>query len=536
MAALPGNVSYGTVKGRFLLAYADGSDTPDQNPDALPVQGFVILTPSVISLKNVNASPPVTILPSEIVCDIDSEGYLLGQDGQRDIRLIATDDTDNNPVNWTWQAEYRFTDSNGAKIDVPAPFSFSLPSDQTVDLTAVIPVQDSNGTYYLTAGPVGPTGPQGPTGPIGLTGATGPTGPQGAGYDGITSATSRTIALGSITFTVNKIGALAVGTRVRFASTANTANWVEGPITAISSLNVTINATIFGGTGTIAAWSVSVAGEQGAQGPAGSLGTLTASAPITYTSGVIGSNSSSTNTANYLVQRDNSGNFASNEITANKFIKSGGLTTQFLKANGDIDSTAYTANTGTVTSVGLALPTIFTVSNSPVTTSGTLTGTLATQNPNIVLAGPSTGSTAAAPTFRSLVTADLPALADATTATAATGYGYRGVPQTALAATGAQTYTFAASDAGKHLYVSGTPTSVTVTIPANGTVAFPIGTILVVMNDLGAATNVSIAITTDTLQLAGTGTTGTRTLARYGVATITKVTATKWIISGTGLT
>lgn len=66
------------------------------------------------------------------------------------------------------------------------------------------------------------------------------------------------------------------------------------------------------------------------------------------------------------------------------------------------------AGSGTVTSVGLALPaSVFVVSGSPVTTTGTLTGTLATQAANIVFAGPATGA-AAAPTFRALVAADIP--------------------------------------------------------------------------------------------------------------------------------
>jgi len=65
--------------------------------------------------------------------------------------------------------------------------------------------------------------------------------------------------------------------------------------------------------------------------------------------------------------------------------------------------------TGTVTSVALAAPSIFTVSGSPVTTSGTLTFALATQAANIVFAGPTAGG-AAAPTFRSLVSADIPDL------------------------------------------------------------------------------------------------------------------------------
>lgn len=65
---------------------------------------------------------------------------------------------------------------------------------------------------------------------------------------------------------------------------------------------------------------------------------------------------------------------------------------------------------GTVTSVGLSLPSIITVSGSPVTGSGTLTGSLVTQTANRVWAGPTTGA-AAAPTFRALGNADLPATA-----------------------------------------------------------------------------------------------------------------------------
>jgi hypothetical protein len=49
-------------------------------------------------------------------------------------------------------------------------------------------------------------------------------------------------------------------------------------------------------------------------------------------------------------------------------------------------------------------------------------------------------------------------------------------------------------------------------------------------------TSLSIAITTDTLTLANSTTTGTRTLARNGLATLTKVGATNWLASGTGIT
>lgn len=64
---------------------------------------------------------------------------------------------------------------------------------------------------------------------------------------------------------------------------------------------------------------------------------------------------------------------------------------------------------GTVTSVALAVPAGFTISGSPITTSGTFTLGLSTQTANTVWAGPTTGS-AAAPTFRALVAADIPDL------------------------------------------------------------------------------------------------------------------------------
>lgn len=69
-----------------------------------------------------------------------------------------------------------------------------------------------------------------------------------------------------------------------------------------------------------------------------------------------------------------------------------------------LDSSSYL--TTAVTSVGLSLPSIFTVSNSPVTTTGTLTATLASQTANYVFAAPN-GSNGA-PTFRALVKDDIP--------------------------------------------------------------------------------------------------------------------------------
>ena len=74
---------------------------------------------------------------------------------------------------------------------------------------------------------------------------------------------------------------------------------------------------------------------------------------------------------------------------------------------------------GTVQSVGLSMPSdLFAVAGSPVTTSGTLAVTLSSQSPNQILAGPAAGAIGAAPSFRALVTADLP-----NTAVTAGNYG-----------------------------------------------------------------------------------------------------------------
>jgi hypothetical protein len=56
------------------------------------------------------------------------------------------------------------------------------------------------------------------------------------------------------------------------------------------------------------------------------------------------------------------------------------------------------------------MPSIFSVSGSPVTASGTLAAALTTESPNLVFAGPATGATAVAPSFRALTAADLPTL------------------------------------------------------------------------------------------------------------------------------
>lgn len=97
-------------------------------------------------------------------------------------------------------------------------------------------------------------------------------------------------------------------------------------------------------------------------------------------------------------------------------------------------------------------------------------------------------------------------------------------------------YTFVLSDGGKHfLHPSSDASTRTWTIPANSSVAFPVGTTLTLINQNGAGT-LTISITTDTMRLAGAGTTGSRTLTANGMATAIKIASTEWMINGPGLT
>jgi hypothetical protein len=119
-------------------------------------------------------------------------------------------------------------------------------------------------------------------------------------------------------------------------------------------------------------------------------------------------------------------------------------------------------------------------------------------------------------------------LATPTNADSAKAIGYVGLPQVIL---NSGDLTLNATHAGNHIYVTGA--SQTITIPANSATPFEIGTTILVIN---ANVTSSIAITGDTLRLAGGSATGTRSLAAYGMATLIKVASTTWIASGNGLT
>jgi hypothetical protein len=214
---------------------------------------------------------------------------------------------------------------------------------------------------------------------------------------------------------------------------------------------------------------------------------------------------------------------------------------------------------GTVTSVAVSGGTTgLTVSGSPITTSGTITlaGTLAVANGGTGITSfgsgvatwlgtPSSANLASAVTDETgsgaLVFATSPTLVTPVLGTPTSGtlsnctvdgtnsVGFRTAPQTSG---GASAYTLVLTDSGKHVIFTGGSTA-TLTVPTNSSVAFPIGTTILVVNDNSG--NLTISGAGVTFQLAN-GSTGNRTVATKGLATCLKTATDTWYVSGAGVT
>lgn len=300
-----------------------------------------------------------------------------------------------------------------------------------------------------------------------------------------TSTTSLTIGTGAKSLTVQTGKAFVVGQWVTITSTASPANWMHGQITAYTSGTgaLVVNVGMTGGSGTIAAWTVGLSGPT--QGSSALLSTGSYADPAWLTS-LAGSKISGT------VGVANGGTGASSAASARSNL-------------GLVIGTDVQGFNATLTAwAGKAVP------------SGVVVGTTDTQTLS--------GKTLTSPAINGGVLDAASTVSDSGTI-ATGGVGFRGIPQNSRSSA----YTLALTDNGKQISI----TSGGITIPANASVAFPVGATIVIYNN--SATSQTIAITSDTLRQAGTGNSGSRTLAGYGLATLVKVAATTWAITGAGL-
>lgn len=136
----PENYTYGTVVGRFLYSTADGTDA-DRFPDLVPATGTVTFTPNTSYYKN--TAMPATFINTPIAGALDSQGYLVDSRGARGVYLMATDNPDISPSDWTYKVTMTI---NGRQF---TPFDITVTGGDVIDLTTVMPASTSAGTVTL---------------------------------------------------------------------------------------------------------------------------------------------------------------------------------------------------------------------------------------------------------------------------------------------------------------------------------------------------------------------------------------------------
>jgi hypothetical protein len=170
------------------------------------------------------------------------------------------------------------------------------PGDQILSLTIPQGPTGPGGVYqYNVTGPTAPTTINGETVANGDTWFNSETGrfyiyydgywventsslvgATGLGYDGITSASENSIPteVGTKTFLLNKVGALAEGSLVTFFASSDVTKWIQGQLTSInlSTRSVVLTVNAWNGSGTFSSWNVSLSGRVGPTGPDGADG------------------------------------------------------------------------------------------------------------------------------------------------------------------------------------------------------------------------------------------------------------------------
>lgn len=444
------------------------------------------------------------------------------------------------------------------------------------------PAGSTGPTGMTGAAGAGSTGPTGSTGTAGSAGTVGPTGPGGAGSGNVSNVgtpTSNQYARWTAATTIEGVAPAAVLSDIGAQPLDATLTALAG-VAAVADRLPYFNGTDTATVTTFSAFARTLLDDADAATMLGTLGAQPLDADLTAIAALAGTNTiyyrSAANTWTAVTVGANL-TFAAGtlntavtpqaqdaELTALAGLTSAADQVPYFTGSGTAALTTVTAAARTVlddTSTGAMLTTLgaqpldaeltalagltsaadqvpyFTGSGAAALTTVTSVARTLLDDTSIAAMDTTLGlGTGNSPQFTAI---ELGAATDTTVSRSVAGViAVEGVPLYSQIPQNSQSvaYTLVLADAQKHiLHPSADTTARTFTIPANGSVAYPIGTTLTFINQ-NAAGVLTIAITTDTMRLAGAGTTGSRTLAANGIATAVKVTATEWIVNGTGLT
>jgi hypothetical protein len=138
MAELPADVGTGVVRIKVRrVGLVEGAP-----PETDPVTGKVVFTTSVPMLRHT--------VTNEIYVSTPVTAYL--DKGDAVVELIATNDAQISPINWTYTVNFVLDDAL-----VVEPISISVAEGTDVELATIIPLSDASGNFYIQ-GPPGQDG------------------------------------------------------------------------------------------------------------------------------------------------------------------------------------------------------------------------------------------------------------------------------------------------------------------------------------------------------------------------------------------
>lgn len=253
MTSLPGNVSVCGVKGHFAYARLVPGDA-DGVMDLVPVEGLIVtLTPSPTYLLDATATPPTVIVPEPLVLTTDSNGDLRDVDGNSTAYVIASDDPDLNPHDWTYNVAFSGVGSTAFRA-----YAVAFPSGQTVDLSLVTPIPAALGVSVsvaqaaeaAAAAYAASAASDAATAAAGAATVTTYAAPKTALYLPAPTGSNQTTAIQAVIDTVPAGGCLVIGDRYRVDGQLN--------VTTAMTIHLTARGELYSGAGTSAQTIINV--------------------------------------------------------------------------------------------------------------------------------------------------------------------------------------------------------------------------------------------------------------------------------------